>query len=235
MNVGNLVVFFLLAMYSVQSHAQEVRGVRNELIEIAQTIRMHRTKTNQIQRLEVMRKQLKSTESQVYRYAVLLDGFVSLQAGGNIERAEKAITLLRAKKDKRKDIDEWEKYCLRILQASIEGREGKFHSMQKSLNWLQKNVSVLERGKATNKVCAALIEGLEKGKGPFEAGLQMATSGNLTRLGREEEAIELYRSVVENFPDTGWAVSAKNRINHIKNRKVTSEIMNKKYEPDEQP
>lgn len=214
-------VLFLLTFLALPAHAVDAPSGNDELVEIARTFKVQTAGASKKERLDKLKSELKPVEAQRKRFALLLEGFLSLEVDGDVKKAQAVQALLTHETD----LSEWEGYCLRVLQTSIEGKLGKRSESSESIDWLCENIPVLESGKKTNMLCAALIEGLEKGKGPFEAGLQLSKAGNLVDSGREEDAKALYRAIMEEYPESGWAISARNRLNHLKNKNSISEMM----------
>jgi len=216
-------ILVILMLGSLMAKSENSILVEADLINIARAIKSQKCKSEGAIRIKEIMQNISRADAQYKRFAFLLDGFICLDAEQNITKAE----TIRSKLAKESNITKWEMYCVRILQASIEVRKGKLHDAQLSIDWLCENLSDMENGKKESKLCEALIKGLEKDKGPFEAGLKLAQAEIMFKNGQRKEAKNIYHLIIEKYPNTGWAISARNRLNHLKNMKYFAKIMKK--------
>jgi hypothetical protein len=192
------------------THASDITLERKQLIECARTLKVHEQQTKHLVLLEEVTEKSSRAELGNQRFALLLKGFIAADKGDFL-CAERAIGEIIGGDT----VEDWKQYCVRILQATLARQRGERVDLMKSVDWLIDNQAAIQRERLTNEFCAALMDGLEKGKGPYEAGLLVTKAGLLAEEGRTEDAKSLYGEIIQRFPGTEWSVSARNRLHHL--------------------
>ena len=219
----SIVVFSFCVVYSLAEIQPDAETI---LINTARNIRNRTRRQQNIKNLGQVQVLLESDQRSEYKtFVSLLQGFDAIDCG-DIEEVQRVQNALQCE-----TLAPWEIYMSKMLSSMVSIRQTNQQEVLNSIEWLCANTAKLENGKRTSKLCMSLCEGLEKGKGSLEAGLLISKAGHLTSMGRLEEAQTVYQSVVTNYPNTGWAISARNRRNHLKNEKAIAKIMEKQYKP----
>ena len=129
MRTNSIVSILFLISVVLASYAGEPVSIEDDLAGVARTLKTRSTRDIK-QQLQKIRAKLGVTEARSKRFALLLEGFVSLNMEGDIKKSE-GIRVALAQEE---NLAEWEEYGLRILQAAIEGKQGKRDAACRSID-----------------------------------------------------------------------------------------------------